>query len=243
MKFFLRFISLLIFSAFLLCAGILAAEEALSPADSPGTSTQADTAMQAEIEKIQTYYIGAGNFSVQFTQNYHSKITKRVKVSKGMVDFAKPMKMRWDYTEPERSSFITDGQSLWLVHWLEKDIKFNKNLKSSDLESSLAFLWGGDNIIERYAITKLDLPMVEGIIKAEGRVVLELLPREKSQFDVLYLLVDPKTHRIAEVALVDLLGNLNHLVFTLPKLQQTFPKGHFSFKAPGKDWVTTQVDF
>jgi len=196
-----------------------------------------------ELENIKQYYQKAGNFKVDFTQIYHSRITKRTKESSGQVDFAKPMKMRWEYQKPERKSFITNGKSLWVATWENKEVKVHKDLKSSDLESSLAFLWGGENLALKYKVAKLMLPNVEGIVDVKNRLLLELIPREKSQFDTLYLLVNSETFRIEEVVLVDLIGNLNHITFTSPQTAQKFPKGHFVFTMPAKDWVETRMDF
>ena len=74
-------------------------------------------------------------------------------------------------------------------------------------------------------------------------LLLELLPKEKEQYEVLYLLVDPVEYRIEEVVLVDLLANLNNIVFKSPKVGQKFKKGHFSFAAPNSDWNLVQMDF
>jgi outer membrane lipoprotein carrier protein len=213
-----------------------AAEEAKAPAISD--------ALRLEIEAIQRYYMEVGDFRMTFVQRYYSKMTQRVKTSEGAVDFAQPMKMRWDYEKPEKRSFITDGKSLWMVMWDEKECKVFKDLRSSDLESSVAFLWGGGDIAERYSVTRLKLDLLEGKIEVKGRTVLELIPTTaNSQFDTLYLLVDPKTHRIEEAAFIDQLSNLNHMIFSAPDTGKRFKPDHFQFTAPGPDWMLVNMDY
>lgn len=196
--------------------------------------------IKAQVAAIQSYYAGLGDFQVSFTQRYTSKLTKRVKVSEGTADFARPQKMRWDYLKPDKRSFISDGASFWMVLWEEKEAKVHRDVQTSDLEGSVAFLWGGGNISERFSVTRLNLESIEDSIPVKGRILLELIPiRDSDPFDTLYLLLDPASHRIEEVAFIDQLGNLNHLVFSLPQTDKTFAPEHFRFSAPGKDWAIT----
>lgn len=200
-----------------------------------------DPAVVAELEAVRKYYREAGDFSAGFKQEYHSKITRRIKESGGMLDFARPSKMRWEYEKPERKSFISDGKRIWLVRWEEKEVLI-RDLRESELEASLAFLWGGGNLVEDYAVAKLPDGKIEDKIEVNGRIVLELLPKKPAQYAALYLLIDPARHRIEEVVLVDAIGNLNHLTFTEPKNERKFKKGHFRFKAP-KGWSVEKLDY
>lgn len=229
--------------ALLICFFVLV--PAFSPAalaKQKGKENQKDSVGEV-LKNIRKYYQKAEDFSVDFVQTYHSKITKRTNESSGRVDFSKPMKMRWEYTKPDKKSFITDGKSLWIATWDNKEVKIHKDLKTSDLESSLAFLWGGENLAEKYKVARLVMPNVEGIVEVKHRLLLELVPKEKSQFDTLYLLLNPNTYRIEEVVLVDMVGNLNHLIFNSPQIQRKFDASHFVFKTPSKDWVETSMDY
>ncbi len=210
------------------------------------TPPKADPKAPAEVlqavEGLRDYYKKAENFRATFTQNYHSKLTKRQKSSKGQVDFARPTNMHWAYTEPEKKSFITNGKSLWVVEWEQKRVTIREDLQSSALESSLAFLWGGGDLLADYAITRLQVENLEGVLPVNKRLVLELVPKhDKNQFDTLYLVLDPASHRIEETLLVDTIGNLNHLIFSNPETNQTFPAGHFIFTAPGPDWTEERL--
>ncbi|RJO65844.1 MAG: hypothetical protein C4523_15180 [Myxococcales bacterium] len=206
---------------------------AVAPTATPlPAPTNPSPATAALVKNVQDYYLKAGDFSARFTQRYHSKLTRRVSESGGTVEFAKPVKMRWEYDPPDRKAFISDGQTLWVVHWEEKSATVHPDLKSSELESSLGFLWGGGDLLLNYAVNRLDLPNVEGIVETKGRIVLELVPKKPAQFDTLYLLVDPASYRIEEAVLVDSLGNLNHLAFTAPKTRLALGKDRFVFTPP-----------
>jgi len=236
-------------TAVLMSTGVFA-QEAAKTADSAKAPEKADTkALDAEalkqlqVEKIQQYYLSAGDFSVTFEQRYHSRLTKRMKKSLGKIDFAQPMKMRWQYTEPDNKAFITNGNSLWMVDWEQKQVREHKSLKSSELEAALGFLWGGERISDRYNITELKMKNVEGVSEVGERILFELVPKDTSQFELLYILVDPKSFRITETIVVDTIGNFNQLIFTDAKTKQTFPKDHFTFTTPSKDWDVVPMDF
>jgi len=201
------------------------------------------TPVEQELASLRAFYRKAEDFTARFRQNYHSRVTRRVTESEGRVDFAKPMKMRWDYEKPEKKSYLSDGKELWVIDWEAKLAKRYASIKASELESSLAFLWGGGDLQRDYTVTVLPVTQdkLENTIPVSGRVVLELIPRTKTGFEVLYLLVDPQSGRIEETLLVDTLGNLNHIVFLELKSKQRFDDARFRFKKPDESWV--QEDF
>ncbi len=240
-----RFVSILLIALALGWAVLAIAQKAGSISDSQ-TGVKPDTpALEVTriVEAVRGYYQKAGDFSATFSQAYHSKLTRRVTESGGKVDFAQPMKMRWEYDSPDRKTFVTDGKTLWVANWKSKDVSVRKNLKSSQLESSLAFLWGGGDLAADYRIARLELANVEGVAEVNGRQVLELLPKKPNQFEALYLILNATTSAIEETVLVDAVGNRNHLTFKDLKPKQTYPEGHFRLQLPGKDWTEKPVEF
>lgn len=204
-------------------------------------SAEAKAQLTPLLDGIRDYYRQAGDFSVSFSQAFHSKLTKRVQISQGEVDFARPAKLNWRYLKPDSKSFISDGTNLWAVEAENKQVKLRKNLKTSELESSLAFLWGGGNLLADYDVRQINDTVLEGAVPVMGRLVLWLVPKQAASFDTLYLLLNAQTRRIEEVVMVDSLGNLNHLTFGPPKNNQKFPKAHFTFTAPDKSWTVELI--
>ena len=211
------------------------AADPLAPKAQPAANAKAQ--LTPLLDGIRDYYRQAGDFSVSFSQAFHSKLTKRVQISQGDVDFARPAKLNWRYQKPDNKAFISDGATLWAVEAETKQVKVRKNLKASELESSLAFLWGGGNLLDDYDVRQLNDSVLEGVVPVMGRLVLWLVPKQAASFDTLYLLLNAQTRRIEEVLMVDSLGNLNHLTFGPPKNNQKFPKNHFTFTAPDKTWT------
>lgn len=226
--------------ALFLCLSLTAfAADPLAPQAAAASDSKAQ--LTPLLDGIRDYYRQAGDFSLSFSQAFHSKLTKRVQISQGDVDFARPAKLNWRYVKPDTKAFISDGTTLWAVESETKQVKLRKNLKTSEFESSLAFLWGGGNLLADYDVRQIHDAVLEGTVPVLGRLVLWLAPKQAASFDTLYLLLNAQTRRIEEVLMVDSLGNLNHLTFGPPKNNQKFPKNHFTFTAPDKTWTVETI--
>lgn len=224
--------------------GLWAAEaDPLAPPAPPAEPSAAEmAALKPHLEALRTYYREAGDFSVSFSQAFHSKLSKHVQTSDGTVDFQKPRNMRWRYQRPEEKAFIAGAGTLWYVEYEAKTVKVRHNLKDSELENSLAFLWGGGTLQKDFVVRQSKVASIEGLVPTNGRITLDLTPRRATSFARLYLLLNAATHRIEEVAMVDSLGNVNHLVFGPPKNNQRFPKSTFGFTPPDKSWTVESLD-
>jgi len=199
---------------------------------------------KALVALVQDYYKKSGNFSAAFEQSYISKMTMREQKSEGMVHFAAPKMMRWEYEKPERTVMVTDGARAWYADFERKELKIYDNFKSSYMERSLAFLWGSGDLLADYTIVIVNEKRVEDLVDAGSRTVIEAVPIESNaQFEIIYLFIDPASGRIEEVLWFDAMGNSNNLRFKDVKTGQKWAVDFFSFKAPGSDWVVENLKF
>ena len=130
--------------------------------------------------------------------------------SSGEVMFKKPGRMRWDYEKPDKSSYITDGNVLWLYEPDDKQA-FKQDLKSSQLPAALAFLTGKGKLATEFDITFADKPGYG----TPADYVLSLSPKTaQPQVKTILFVVDPKTFDVRESVITDGQANVNDLMFS-----------------------------
>src|SRR5262249_5617746 len=93
-------------------AGVATPSEAPSRAGAalaPGI----DSATREIVDRTQARYDTTKNFVASFSQELHVASGAQVVRSAGKVYFAKPGRMRWEYTAPEPQTIVGDGTFLW----------------------------------------------------------------------------------------------------------------------------------
>jgi len=135
---------------------------------------------------------------------------RRTQESTGVVTYARPGRMRWDYAQPARKSFLIDGRALWLVQPEDKVAFVNACFQQDGLTASVAFLFGDGKLREQFQVSWFD-----GTFGDQTDHHLLLVPRQPNQmFARLILVVDPATARVKQSVVVDTAGNVNQFVFT-----------------------------
>lgn len=234
-------ITIIMMALGLLSPNVALGEQTDAQARKLTTKSAADTLTNL-LKAVKNAYREAEDFKLDFEQTYHSRMTRRKQKSEGEVLFQRPMKMRWNYQKPDKRSFIIDGETLWVVEWEEKTASVRKNLDQSELESSLAFLWGGGDIKKDYTAAIVEAKIVEGVIEKGERIILELFPKKPAQFETLYLAINPKNHHIEETLLLDAIGNKNHLIFKNFKGKQSLKGKSFTFEKPNDQWTIETIN-
>jgi len=194
------------------------------PAGPAGDSTEVESGLKELVASVEAYYAEKGDFSAEFEQVVkRSHLPDRPITKRGRVYFKKPGMMRWDYEEPDKVYYVSDGEFLW-NYIPESKLCYKLKVKDSELFYALKFLWG-DGSLDK------DFDVSDGGKEGEHRVIV-VKPRESEQnFQVLKLLVAPDSSRIAETLLVDPAGNESRLQF-LKISHQKLPEKGFKFKPP-----------
>lgn len=180
------------------------------------------------VERVQHRYDSASDFRARFTQTLTSAAMGRKTNSSGAVMFKKPGRMRWDYDKPERASYISDGNTLWLYEPDDQQA-FKQSLSASQLPAALAFLTGKGKLANEFDITLVD----KSPYAAPGEVVLSLSPKvAEPQVKALLFVVDPKTFDVRESVITDSQGNVNDMTFADIKTNTRMPESEFKWSAP-----------
>ncbi|MFH1529298.1 MAG: outer membrane lipoprotein carrier protein LolA [Pseudomonadota bacterium] len=187
---------------------------ALTPATDPGVLAAG----------IQSFYREKQDFAAEFSQEIERpNLPDRPLKKRGRVFFKKPGLMRWDYLEPDKVYYISDGEVLW-NYIPESALAYKLLVKDSELFYALRFLFGeGD--LEKDFLVSAGAP--------EGELLrLVLKPRNDEQtFKEVHLLADPATFEIMGTIVIDPADNASRIRFT--KLSYTSLKtADFHFEAP-----------
>jgi outer membrane lipoprotein carrier protein len=177
--------------------------------------------------RIQKFYEATKDLHAKFDQEYQSGLGQ-VKKSSGEVWLKKPGRMRWEYQKPEKKLMVADGTALW-VYEPEDEQAFKQDLRSSQLPSSVTFLWGTGKLSDEFAVS-VDK---EAKLGGPGDVVLKLVPlKPTAQYRTIAFVVDPKSAMVKESVVYDQQGGANHISFREVELNRAVPDAKFAFSPP-----------
>ena len=175
------------------------------------------------VDGLQKKYETVTDFKAGFKQVVQQKHIPRPLKKRGVVYFKKPGMMRWDYKQPDKVLYVSDGETLWSYQPADK-LVYKLRVAESELYSALKFLFGQGDLRKEFNITLLD--------PAEGRAVLRLDPKvPQTNYKHLELHVDPVTWEIRQTVLVDPLDNVSRITFEAPDYTPLEEAG-FKFTPP-----------
>lgn len=214
----MRAVTCLVFSA---AIGSTASAQPL-PSAAPAGSASAPAALTAPgvLANVQQYYASAKQLTASFRQVVTNATFNTKKTSVGSLWVAKPSNFRWDYVQKNHGvakvvrSFVSDGQTFWLVDHANKQI-MQSQLQNSTMPAAVSFLTGAANLSSQFNVTL----NTTGTYGGTSDVVLELTPKQSSaQYSKLYFVIDPSNWRVKESIVIDSSGDTNTFQFYAPDL-------------------------
>jgi len=179
------------------------------------------------VHGVETFYNKVTDFKASFTQEVRrAHLTRPLKKS-GLVFYQRPgegqARMRWDYTQPDKVYYVSDGDVLWSYEVATKQA-VKMGVKDSELYDSLKFLFGQGDLRASFDV-KLGA-------QKDGLVGIVLTPKKGAQdFKSLTLFAKADTWEIQKTELVDPLDNISSITFTTPKYEPLKAEG-FKFTPP-----------
>lgn len=176
-------------------------------------------ALQAKYDQIR-------DFSADFTQQYESGVLKRKVTERGKLQVKKPGKMRWDYTDPEKKLFVSDGSQIYL--WVPADNQVTRSAvpKEDEATTAVLFLVGKGNLTRDFNVSFApNAP--------PGTYALHLEPKlPERDYEWLQLIVDQKTLQIRGLATADRQGGRSTFQFSNFRENTGIPDSVFAFRIP-----------
>ena len=189
------------------------------PAAAQPSAQEVAAALQAKYDRIR-------DFSADFTQQYESGVLKRKLTERGKVQVKKPGRMRWDYTQPEKKVFVSDGSMIYL--WVPADNQVTRSAvpKQDEATTAVLFLVGKGNLTRDFNVTFApDAP--------DGTYGLRLDPKlPERDYDWLRIVVDKNSLQIRELTAADRQGGQSTFQFSNYKENAGLADNTFAFKIP-----------
>jgi len=186
----------------------------------------AETSLQDLVGRLQNKYHNMESMKANFSQSYQSKRFSGSGMSeKGVVYLKKGGLMRWEYREPEKKIFISDG--FFYFYYVPEDKQVVKTPvdRVSNQQSPALFLAGRGDFAKDFKAEWAD--------PRPGSNLVKLTPvSEQPDFQYLIVHVDPVRDLILRLLVVDASDNRTEYQFTDVQENPPLPSNYFVFQAP-----------
>ena len=92
---------------------LLIAATLSSPA-APAAPPDADAALaRTLLQRLEQHHARTADLVARFTQSYRSGMLGREVTERGVVSIKRPGRMLWEYRDPERKTFVSDGKRFY----------------------------------------------------------------------------------------------------------------------------------
>ena len=162
------------------------------------------------------------DLTARFIQTYRSGLVGREIVESGTLSLKRPGRMRWEYREPERKTFVSDGQKYYF--YIPADRQVVVRDQASDRSVTTLLLTGQSDILAEFSVALEAQP--------HGRPRLRLTPRRAdAEVEELVLEVDERD-RIRAIQVRDAQGSESRFQFEGMRENVGLEDGLFRFEMP-----------
>ncbi len=178
------------------------------------------------LRRLQQRYETVDTFSAEFTQIFSSQgIEQR---ESGRLIMKKPGKMYWEYQQPARKVFVSDGAAAYFYVPAERQVMVTE-LSPEDTDTPLLFLFGKGDLSRDFEVSF----EAEEESREVGYRLLRLEPRQpRGDFSRVLLEVDPSTLRISRLSVIEPIGSRNDYLLSGVEENIRVPDRTFRFKIP-----------
>ncbi len=174
------------------------------------------------------------DFTADFTHSYEGGVLKKKSVEHGSVQIKKPGRMRWDYTDPEKKLFLSDGRKVYSYIPADKQVVMSDMPADDNATAAVLFLAGKGNLTRDFVVTYATSS------ETADTWALRLDPRQKQRdYDWLVIVVDRQTLQMRSLTAADKEGGRSTFAFTNYRENAGVADKVFEFKIPkGVDVIT-----
>jgi outer membrane lipoprotein carrier protein len=200
---------------------LLAVAQATAPAS---TTRSADGALaRSVVERVEARQGRTLDLVARFTQSYRSGMLGREVVERGVVSIKRPGRMRWEYKDPERKLFVSDGKTFYFYVPADRQVIVSEQDEQRSLAARL--LSGRGGIADEFAAS-MEEPLEEGVLR------VKLVPlHEQPDVQKAFLDVEP-SGRIRSIQLEDVQGGRTRFRFDSVRENTGLKDDLFRFVVP-----------
>jgi outer membrane lipoprotein carrier protein len=207
------------------------------PATNVMQAAQAQPA-EALAKELQQKYDKVRDFSADFVQTYRGGVLRQTATERGRLTVKKPGKMRWEYRDPERKLFVSDGHKLYSYVPEDRQVLVSDVPDDDHATTPALFLAGKGSLTRDFIVS-----YAKADEAPSSTTVLKLSPRKtEPEYDWLMLAIDPATLQIRMLITVDAQGGRS--TFTLTNLKENVGVAdkEFAFSIPrGVEVITDRT--
>jgi outer membrane lipoprotein carrier protein len=193
------------------------------------TASELARALQAKYDTIR-------DFAADFVHTYRGGVLKKSLTERGHMLVKKPGKMRWEYTSPEKKTFVSDGVKLYSYIPADKQVIVSSIPEGDTATTPALFLAGKGDLTRDFEVSDGETPAGA----PPGTRALKLVPKTpQPDYDWLLLLVDPVSLTLRGLVTVDPQGGTSSLSFSNLLDNVGLSDKEFTFSVPrGVDVVS-----
>ena len=177
---------------------------------------------------LQRRYSLVRDFTADFTHTYQGGVLRTTLVESGRVSVKKPGRMRWDYREPERKLYLSDGEHLYSYLPEDRQVIVGELPGAGEATTPALFLAGRGSFETDFtaAFDAVDDP-------PPNSRVLRLTPRRAERdFEFLIVVVDAPSLAIVRLVAYDLQGGVSTFFFSNLRENVGLSDRPFTFEIP-----------
>jgi outer membrane lipoprotein carrier protein len=177
---------------------------------------------------LQKKYDRVADFSADFVHSYRGGVLKQQATERGRLMVKKPGKMRWEYSAPEKKTFVSDGHKFYSYIPKDRQVIVSDVPAADKATTPALFLTGKGDIIRDFnvAFDKVaDAPA--------GSIALRLTPKKHElEYDSMTLVVQPGTLDLLMLITTDAQGGRSSFAFSNFKENARLADNLFVFNMP-----------
>lgn len=175
---------------------------------------------------LQQKYDKVKDFSADFAHTYEGGVLKRKSTERGTVVVKKPGRMRWEYTAPEKKTFVSDGRKIYSHVPADKQLIVSSVPADDEATTAVLFLAGKGNLTRDFNVS-----YVEG--GGADTWTLRLDPKlTQRDYDWLVVEVDRTSLQIRGLTAADQQGGRSTFRFSNYRENTGVADSVFVFKIP-----------
>ena len=182
------------------------------------------------LDNLHKKYDNITTFQSDFTQISYFKSANILQKYKGKLYLKRPEMMRWDYTEPEVQSIISNGEKIWYYYPEDNQVNVGKLSKGKDsYEMNLIFMiLRGIKKIE----DEFNCSLIEGKDN-KNYFYLQLIPKNVAvSIKKIILTISKSDFSIKQSHVFYINGDIVKLIIKNSKLNPEIKDSLFNFKPP-----------
>ena len=187
----------------------------------------ADSPVKKVASAVDARYNSLQSFKADFVETYNGNGVSRRE--SGTLSLKRPGKMRWDYQQPSRKLFLSDGKTAVFYVPGERQARKTAVKDLDDFRSPLRYLLGKTKLEKEFdGLSIADT----AVSKTPGNVILSAVPKNMAdRVSHVLLEITPKS-QIQRIVIEEIDGAVTEFTFSNITENVAFDDGQFRFAPP-----------